>query len=277
MTGQLRGPVPYFGSKQTLAPRIVELLPPHAHYVEPFAGGLSVLLAKRPSPHETVNDLDEDLVCFWRVLREQPDELHRVCAATPHSRAEFEDAQVRLASDLPDIERARCVWLLLTQGRSGRLVRSGWRHYIAPAGCRSGMPGYLDGYRDRVRPVAERLAGVTLECGPALDLIRDYGRAPEVLLYVDPPYLADVRGHADRAYQHEMRDEADHDELLDALLACRSAVVLSGYPSQLYDSRLADWHRVELRARTGNARQGEQERVEVLWSNNPLGRQEPLW
>lgn len=82
----MKPPFPYFGGKMTIAPRIVDLLPPHQHYIEPFAGSMSVLLAKPPVKFETVNDLDGRLITFWRVLREQPAELIRRCALTPHSR-----------------------------------------------------------------------------------------------------------------------------------------------------------------------------------------------
>lgn len=65
------------------------MIPPHTHYCEPFAGGLSVLLAKPPSLIETVNDLDKRIITFWRVLRDNPKELERLCALTPHSRTEY--------------------------------------------------------------------------------------------------------------------------------------------------------------------------------------------
>lgn len=85
-------PMAYFGGKTLLADRIVAMLPRHAHYVEPYAGSLAVLLAKPRSRMETVNDLDGQLMTFWRVLREQPDELMRVCTLTPHGRAEHQSA-----------------------------------------------------------------------------------------------------------------------------------------------------------------------------------------
>ncbi|PZQ45669.1 MAG: DNA methyltransferase, partial [Phenylobacterium zucineum] len=120
--------MPYFGGKQRIADRIVDMFPPHGHYVEPFAGGLSVLFAKPPARLETVNDLDGDIVNFWRVLREQPEDLIRACALTPHSRAEHASSRDRECLD--DLERARRVWVGLTQGRSGQLMRTGWRNYI---------------------------------------------------------------------------------------------------------------------------------------------------
>lgn len=260
--------MPYFGGKITLGPAIAERFPPHRHYVEPFAGSLAVLLAKPLSTMETVNDLDHAIVTFWRVLRERPDELIRACALTPHSRAEY-DATVHLdATD--ELELARQTWVKLTQGRTGRLKRTGWWHYISPAGSSAGMPGYLAGYIDRMAPVVERLQHVSLECRPALELIVRYGTDADVLLYVDPPYLGTTRGD-DNAYRHEMRGDDDHRELASALHAARGAVVLSGYPSDLYDQDLyPDWHRIEMPSFTGQGGKWDN-RTEVLWSNRPLG------
>jgi DNA adenine methylase len=257
----VRPPVPYFGSKASIAARIATALPAHQHYVEPYAGGLSVLLAKQPAPLETVNDLDHELVTFWRVVRDQPEQLQRAIDLTPHSRAEH-TAAYQPAGD--DLETARRVWVRLTQGRSGRLDQTGWRYCIADIG--TNMPQYLDGYRRRLPPAAERLMGVQLECRPALDVIAAYGTRTDTLLYVDPPYLGSTRT---RGYRHEMRGDDDHRALAEVLAVCQAAVVLSGYHSPLYDDLYADWHRTELATGTANGRTSRA-RTEVLWSNRPL-------
>lgn len=267
-------PVPYFGGKALLAARIVELFPVHGHYVEPYCGSLAVLLAKAPSAMETVNDLDARLMTFWRVLREQPAALARAVALTPHSRAEFDSCDDLGGCD--DLEVARRVHVQLTQGRGAVGVRSGWRHYIAPAGT-TGLPDYLRGYLDRIAPAAERLQHVSLESRPALEVITRYGRHPDVLLYVDPPYLGSARGVGNdprggtRRYRHELLDEAGHAELAEALLGCAAAVVLSGYPSPLYERCYAGWERREFRTGTGQFARGQwSSRTEVVWSNRAL-------
>ncbi|MFJ8603421.1 DNA adenine methylase [Streptomyces shenzhenensis] len=266
----MKSPVPYFGSKQSVADWIVSLLPDHEHYVEPYCGGLSVLLAKHPSQMETVNDLDGHLMTFWRVLRNQPESLMRVCALTPHSRAEQLAAYGPLDGE-DDTEVARRVWVRLTQGRSGMLRRTGWRHHVHPAGSATSMPGYLEAYVDRMAAVAERLHAVSLECLPALDLIAKYGSHRSVLLYVDPPYLGSTRGWG-RQYQHEMKTDDEHRALAGALTDCHAAVVLSGYHSPLYDELYEGWHRYEQAAMTGNAKTAKG-RTEVLWANRRLGQQ----
>lgn len=268
----MKPPFAYYGGKTKLGDQIAALLPTHEHYVEPFAGSLAVLLAKPRSSMETVNDLDQDLMTFWRVLRDHPDELTRVTALTPHSRAEQQAAYDLAVPD--DLERARRVWVLLSQGRGSTLRRTGWRFYRDPAGSSISFPGYLAAYSERVMPAAERIAGVSLECRPALDVVRDYGKHSNVLLYCDPPYLASSRNSTN--YRHEMGSEGDHQDLAYALHDADATVVLSGYNSPLYADLYADWHRVELSAWTGNgirdgATKTDGNRVEVLWSNRPIG------
>lgn len=264
---RLKPPIIYAGGKTILAGRIAALFPAHGHYVEPFCGSLSVLLAKPRSSMETVNDLDGALMVFWRVLRDRPAELERACALTPHSLAEFDGAwEVDEVAD--DLEKARRVWIRFTQGRAGRLRNTGWRHYVSTAGGTFGMPSYLDGYVDRIAAAAERLHHVSLECRPALEVIRWYGRSEDVLLYVDPPYLGSTR--ASNAYRHEMTSEEEHRELAEALREAKGPVVLSGYPSPLYDELYANWWRTEFASGTGQNAEAWANRTEVVWCSQPV-------
>lgn len=268
----MKSPIPYYGSKASLAHRIVGLMPKHTHYVEPFAGSLAVLLAKGPSAMETVNDLDGDLMAFWRVLRERPNELARAAAMTPHSRAEY-DSSRNLEASPTELERARRVWVLLSQGRGATLRETGWRFYRKPGSSSYSMPDYLDAYVARIAPAAARLRHVSLECRPGLEVIREYGQHPDVLLYCDPPYLASSRNTAN--FRREMGSKRSHQELISTLRGCAAAVLLSGYPSELYDLLLSDWDRVELSAWTGNGIGNGKtvtvgRRVEMLWSNRSI-------
>lgn len=270
MAGQaLKPPFAYFGGKTRIAERIVALLPEHRHYVEPYAGSLAVLLAKAPSKLETVNDIDGDLMLFWRVVRDRLDELLTVCALTPHSRGEQQAAYEKCDDEL---ERARQIWVSLSQSRTGTLRRTGWRFFSNPAGTSNAMPQYLAAYVERLPAAAARLMDVSLECRPALEVIATYGQHTEVCLYVDPPYEGSTRPRTYDGYRHEMRGEQDHRDLAAALNECEASVLLSGYHSPLYDELYAEWDTVEIPAHTGQGRPGEGGRTEVLWSNRAVAQ-----
>jgi len=264
MAGPLKPPFAYYGGKMTLAPQIAQLLPAHDHYVEPFAGSLAVLLAKEPSQAETVNDLDGDLVNFWKVLRDQPEALERLAALTPYSRAEYEIS--KSLDGATDLERARRILVRLNQGRSNSMQPHGWRS------GRKGSPSMGHQFKNRaarITPTAERIAAVVIENRDAIEMIRDYGREPSVCVYADPPYLGSTRASN---YRHEMLEDDLHVKLADALRNCKASVVLSGYASPLYEELYPGWHRMELKAPT--ALSGRAAENEVLWSNVPLGIQQ---
>lgn len=260
----MKPPMAYYGGKTGIAAKLAALLPPHEHYVEPFAGSLAVLLAKPISRMETVNDLDGDLMNFWRVLRDRPADLARVCALTPHSRAEHELSYISEPAD--DLDRARLTWVRIVQGRTGTLRKTGWRFYVNPAGSGAALPTYLDGYVERMAAAAERLHHVSLECRPANELIQAYGEFSSVCLYVDPPYLGETRC---RNYRTEMTGADEHADLLDALLNAKASVVLSGYASDLYDEALSGWARIEIATATGQGATYAP-RTEVIWVNRPV-------
>lgn len=264
MAGQVTPPFAYYGGKTTLAPQIADLLPRHDHYVEPFAGSLAVLLAKPAVKWETVNDLDGDLMTFWRVLRDRPEELARVCSLTPHARAEYELS--KSLDGVDDLERARRVWVRLTQSRSLSMKATGWKYSRNFEGRKTSGPGNLDAFVGRMASVAQRLHRVSLESRDAVEVIRDYGSEPTVCLYVDPPYLGSTRA---TNYRHELTEDDQHEALSEALNACKATVVLSGYDSPLYADLFAGWHRTLIKAPT--VLSGENGRVEVLWSNRPIG------
>nr|WP_234796467.1 MULTISPECIES: DNA adenine methylase [Mycobacteroides] len=242
------------------------MLPPHRHYVEVCGGSLAVLLAKKPSRQETVNDLDGYLMTFWRVLRDRPDELERVCSLTPHSRAERSLAQ-EISSELDELEIARRVFVALTQGRSGSLTRTGWRHDLRPVS--TPMPVVLQRYAGRIGQAVKRIRGVSLECRPAIEMVESYGGDRGNLLYVDPPYVVDPGIRRGGEYRVEMRSGKAHRELLESCLGADASVVVSGYSSELYDGMLDGWYRYELPMITSQG-SGDGRRTEIVWSNRVL-------
>jgi DNA adenine methylase len=254
----------WFGGKWRLASWIIQHLPRHDAYCEPYGGAASVLLRKPPAKLETWNDLHGRLVNFFTVLRERPAELVRLLELTPYARAEYDLAHHQATDPLED---ARRFFVLSWQGRVGAagdtdLSRrtSGWRYTIDIAG-RNGC-GPADEFADlaHLLVVAARLSHVQIEHAPALTVIGRYDRS-EVLHYVDPPYH-DPTADLHARYAHPMT-ETDHSDLADALHQAAGMVVLSGRPSALYDQLYGDWPQVQRESLTDAGTLG----AEVLWLN----------
>ena len=213
---------------------------------------------------------------FWKVLRDRPADLERVCALMPHSRAEYAqclDVSADPGCEDPrgELETARRVWVRLSQGRGGTQRRTGWRNYVAPCGSSIGMPGYLEAYRARMA-AAPRLAHVSLECRPALGLIDQYGSVANAWCSTSTRPILGRRAPG-RNYLVEMSSAAEHRPLAEAVHAAKATVLVSGYDSPPYDELYAGWHRLTLYATTNGSPTGERgRRTEVVWSNRPLGQ-----
>jgi DNA adenine methylase len=268
----VKAPFAYYGGKSGMAPLIVGLMPAHRVYMEPFFGSGAVLFAKPPSRFEIVNDLDGDVATFFRVLRDRPHELEQACRLTPYARAEFRGAD--LAEHLPDLERARRFWVRVNQSfgkTAGK--QTGWS--ITTARTQS-VVASVQGRIDRFHACASRLAQVAFESCDATGLV-DRLATHDTLIYADPPYLAETRRSARATvadYGVDMGDEERHRRLAEVLHATPATVILSGYPSPLYEDLYGDWWRREIHVRVHasnsvNAERGE--RVEVLWANRDLG------
>jgi DNA adenine methylase len=262
----MRPPTAYYGGKTRLANDIVQLLPKHRCYTEPFAGALAVLLAKSPATHEVVNDIDGDIVNFWQVLRDHPDELQRLCLLTPYARAEYELVDRDTVCNLEPLERARQWWVRINQSHGRTNTNAGWSTGFARSGSRARetINSAL-----RMPAVAERLRAVSIENRDAVEVLRTYD-GPDTLHYVDPPYPAQARNSV--GYRHEMPSDDDHRALAEVLRSCEGTVVLSGYACPLYDELYGDWWRTTFHAvKSNGGRVGaDGAAVEVLWSNQPL-------
>lgn len=258
----------YHGGKFRLAPWIQEFFPDHHIYVEAFGGGGSVLLCKERSYSEVYNDLDDEVVNLFRVLRDpvQSEQLARALHLTPFAREEFRGAY--LVSDDP-VEGARRTLVRSFMGFGTTTLRHNRTGFRAKAN-RQGQPAQMDwvNYPAHVATFADRLRGVVIEHRDALEVIAQQDSS-ETLFYVDPPYphstrtALQVKSHNDAAYKHELTD-ADHQALAQVLHDVEGMVVLSGYACPLYDRELyADWERHTRKALADGGRI----RTEVVWLN----------
>lgn len=260
MNAPTRPVLRWHGGKWRLAPWIISQFPAHKVYVEPYGGAASVLLQKPPAVTDVWNDLDENVVSLFRVLREQPEALGDLLRLTPFARAEYHTLYAPAEDPL---ERARrfIARSFMGQSSKGALRKSGFDARINPDGFASRIR-CLRALPDELSIIADRFANVIVEQRPATEVFKLYDRLG-VLFYVDPPYLSAREKH----YTHEM-SASDHAALLDVLRGLVGMVVLSGYSGPLYDEALSDWHRIELATYADGARP----RTEVLWLNQACRR-----
>ncbi len=274
MTAPHRPVLRWHGGKWTLAPWILAHMPKHRIYVEPFGGAASVLLRKPRSYAEVYNDLDQEVVNLFRVLRSpRVDHLIHQLRLTPFCDAEFFSAY---ETAVDDVERARrlIVRSFMGFGSNSAHRKSGFRSNSN----RSGTTPARDwrAYPDSLAAVVERLQGVVILSRDARDVMSAHD-GPETLHYVDPPYVFSTRSDDAPDYAHEMTDD-QHADLLAFLRGLQGRVMLSGYPCAAYDAALSGWHRIERKHLADGAR----ERTEVLWCNfdpssaSPLQKDIPL-
>lgn len=266
----------WHGGKWLLAPWIIAQFPPHRVYVEPFGGAWSVGFRKPRASAEVWNDLDDELVNLFEVLRhhELAAALTRALRLTPFARAEFEAAYEPATSSL---ERARRLIVRSFMGHGSDGASGQYRTGFRANSNRSGSPPAVDwtNLPDSLELASERLRGVVIEKRPALQVLAAHD-GPDTLHYVDPPYLPETRTRANRrpdnggCYRHELSRE-DHLDLLAALRQLEGMVVLSGYPSPVYDEVLRGWTRIDRAALAD----GALPRTECLWLNPACASRRP--
>ncbi|TWU22558.1 DNA adenine methylase [Novipirellula artificiosorum] len=274
-------PLKWWGGKSYLAKKIIDLMPRHLHYVEPYGGGLAVLLNKDPfdprhqwgekrhesGVSEVVNDLLSALQNFWQVLQDERAfmRFRRTVDATPFSERQFEAARKHAPQAKLDVAAAVKLFIRCRQSRCGAfndfatLSRNRTRRMMNEQV--SAWQRTVDGLPE----VHSRLKRVVILCRDALDVIRQQD-GEKTLFYLDPPYLHRTRATTGE-YAHELT-EYDHRSLLEAITDCKGAVMLSGYTNNLYEIALKDWNRHDFEI-DNKAAGGKTKRImtESVWCN----------
>lgn len=272
----------WYGGKYSHLDWLLPLLPSTTHYCEPFSGSAAVLINRPPSPVETLNDIDGEVVNFFRVLRDSKEELLEAIGLTPFSREELRIAVNEAAEKISDLERARRFFVRARQVRTGLAQTASegrWAHCKLTS--RAGMAGAVSrwlGSVEGLAEIAQRLLRVQIENAPAIEVIERYD-SPETLFYCDPPYVHASRSDTN-AYAYEMSDE-EHRALARVLRRAKGKVALSGYGCELMDELYGDWTAIEAPSRAAHstntgADNKKQTRTETLWINYPLDRQQEL-
>lgn len=260
----MKTPISYYGGKQTLAPIILELIPEHKIYCEPFLGGAAVYFAKKPSKVEVINDTNSELINFYEVVKNDFSALEKEIAITLHSRAKHRQAQV--IYDNPDmfdrVKRAWAVWMLANISYGCKLDAAfGYDR----AGCASKK--LANKRKNFTEEYAVRLQNTQIECCDALRIIRSRDTA-DTFFYIDPPYVGADQGHYD-GYSQE-----DFDNLLALLEEIKGKFLLSSYrnPALKECIKRNKWHTVEIEMACSmtNRAQTPRHKVEVLTANYPI-------
>jgi DNA adenine methylase len=276
-------PLKWHGGKSYMAKRIIDLMPPHTRYCEPFAGGLAVLFQKPcEGVAEFVNDLNYELTNFWCHLKydELFQKFQRLAECTPLSQWEFDCAEadsattqelIKLLDDDNERQALRRAYKFFIRYRQSRQGLG--KDFCTPTGrTRRGMNENVSAWLSAVDGLPEahaRLRRVEIRNQDACEFIRKLD-SEETLFYCDPPYLHETRHKsATDAYECEM-DEEQHHRLLLALANIKGKFILSGYPSKLYSDAEAayGWHRIDIQIdNKSSGAKVKEKKTEVLWMN----------
>ena len=251
MKPKLTQPLKWHGGKHYLAKKIIDLMPAHLHYVEPYAGGLSVLLNKDPfdprhqwgkksferGTSEIVNDIHHSLQNFWDVLKGSKSfrRFQRILEATPFSEIEFNRAANHTPESDPDVDSAVRFFIRCRQSRAGSFKDFGT---LSRNRTRRKMNEQSSAWLNAVEglsQVHDRLKRVVILCRDALDVIKQQD-GEKTLFYLDPPYLHSTRASTDN-YKYEM-SKSDHRQLLEVICSCKGSIMLSAYKNLMYQKML---------------------------------------
>ena len=265
---RIRPPFGYFGSKNRIALRLCENLPPHNAWVEVFCGSAALTFGKPRAPIEIINDIDGEVVNLFRQLRDHPKRLIELVALTPYSRLELDLARKRMKG-LTNLERARRFLVTSMMAINGVFGDEKGGFSFSDSYARNSLEARVSrwyGLPERISNVVERLRQVRIEHRDGLKLFESFVNRPASLVYLDPPYLADrVNG-----YNRDNNDEVFHTKLLLMAKSAKCMVFISSYDNLLYSGLLSDWATKRIKTTTRDHSGKTHHRTEVVWMNAPF-------
>jgi len=258
----MKSPLRWVGGKGKLVQKLIPMIPRHRTYVEVFAGGCSLLFAKRTSPIEIINDVDSHIVNFYRVLRDEDmfKEFKELCEKTPFSREEFLKfrAELREDTEKDQVKLAHKWFTVQRQSFSGTGRAFGVN---GNSFTRRGMAGVVSSWLygvDHLVEVHTRLSRCQIEHSDFEYMFRTYD-GKDVFFYCDPPYHRETRSK-DRAYKFEMTN-AQHKSLVKNLLQIQGTAMLSCYDHSIYTPlEEAGWKKKQWGVKVGSGLVRDSER-----------------
>jgi DNA adenine methylase len=235
----MKTPITYYGGKQKLAKVILSLIPEHICYVEPFFGGGAIFFAKEPSKVECINDINVFVINFYKVLKQNYNELKGMLDITLHSRQQYNEARniYKNPIEYNDIQKAWSFWVL-SQEAYGTKMLGGWGFgrgsNTKALNIKNKIDNFIEDYSDRLRLTQ-------IECNDAIKVITNFD-SEDAFFYLDPPYYNADMG----PYKGYTID--DYKKLLETIAGIKGKFLLSSYPSQILEEykNTNKWNQLEI-------------------------------
>lgn len=263
---KVKPPFGYYGSKQRIATKITQILPPHNVWIEAFCGSAAVTLAKPPAKIEIINDMDDQVVNLFQQLRDHQEELCRLVALTPYARSEY--LLAREHSECNPLEKARqflvATMMTVNGANGGRSSGFSFSQSYSRGGNEARVNRWYN-LPERIALVVERIRNIRIENRDARELLTMFENRPATLIYLDPPYNINRK----QRYHIDI-DDSFHIDLLGRCITSKAMILISGYDNELYNSLLTEisgWTKRYISTSTRDTSGKEHSRTEVLWSN----------
>jgi len=261
-------PFGYFGSKNKIAIKLCDELPPHNCWVEAFCGSAALTLAKPPAFIEVINDIDGEIVNVFKQLRNNQEELCRLISLTPYAKLELETSRIKNKRD-GELESARKFLVQSMMAINGIFGKEKGGFSYSQSYSRTGRDARVNRWYnlpERLSKVVERLRNVRIENRDAIKLLSMFTNRPATLIYLDPPYL----GERTEGYNHDETEDAFHLEMLTMANKAKCMIFISGYDNDLYNKLLSEkkgWQRKTIDTITKDSTGQSHNRSEVVWTN----------
>lgn len=269
MTSPIKTPISYYGGKQQMLRHILPLIPEHNLYCEPFCGGAAVYWSKAPSKVEVINDMNDELINFYIVLKTRFKELQKEVKCTLHSRKLHKKAWdiYQYPNEYDQIIRAWALWVLSSQSYGSQLSGS-WGFDKRKSSMAKKVTNKK---RQFTEILQERIELTQIECRDALDVIRLYD-TPNTFHYLDPPYPNTHQAHY-KGYTMQ-----DLEQLLIRLSSITGKFMLSNYPQDVITQYAKErgWYQLEYKMPICASKKSVRNtKIEVLTANYPIQKGKP--
>jgi len=240
----MRSPIWWFGGKGSMVKKLLPLIPNHKFYIEPFFGGGSVFFAKNLSKHETINDLNQAVMDFYRVLRDEKlfPKFYRLVYYTPYSRQLYNEYRKTWKTETDKLQKVYKWFCVARMSFSGYFGSCFGTDVIAITNNQCDKTSSFNSIKKLLPVIHKRLSTTQIENKSAIDVLKQYVHNDECFSYLDPPYVTSTRSSGN--YEHEM-DDVDHRELLRTVLELPGKFLISGYNNELYNDYLKGWNMQE--------------------------------